>query len=362
MNITKIIRFSLASSLILLLSAIGYQSDRTSFLSSPAAFAQGTSQSQQPPLPSKSAPQGGDQGNPKGKPAAAANAYFIPLQVLVTESKGNALTGLKRDNFTIYEDNVKQEIISFSPTDDKLAVVILVEYSNNISSFLNQIWSSINTFIGSLRKGDIAAIVGYDRNPTVFCEPTQDQKQLSSTLTRFRHPNYNESKVFDALFDAFDQTQNSDGKVAILLIGTGLDSASRHNYDQTLEKCKSAKASVYPIGLGQAFRSVVESRGKISDQMDLDLLMGEGNLKSLADYSGGTAYFPRSDSEFPDNFKKITELLQSQYGIVYSSTNTKNDGKFRKIRVDVSSDQLDNKGKPLKPKVVTRKGYTARQS
>ena len=90
--------------------------------------------------------------------------------------------------------------------------------------------------------------------------------------------------------------------------------------------------------------------------------MADNRLKSFADLSGGAAYFPRMEGELPSIFGNISELLRNQYSIAYASSNTKKDGKYRKIRVDVSAELKDAKGKPLKLKVITRKGYIAKES
>jgi hypothetical protein len=90
--------------------------------------------------------------------------------------------------------------------------------------------------------------------------------------------------------------------------------------------------------------------------------MADNRLKSFADFSGGAAYFPRFETELPAIFDNISKLLRSQYSIAYASSNTQKDGKFRKIRVDINADVKDEKGKPLKFKVVTRKGYIAKES
>jgi hypothetical protein len=93
----------------------------------------------------------------------------------------------------------------------------------------------------------------------------------------------------------------------------------------------------------------------------MDLLMGDNRLKSFAEMTGGASFFPRFDSELPTIFDTISKSLRNQYSIAYNSTNTLKDGKFRKIRVDVTSGLVDEKGKPLKLKTVTRKGYIAKE-
>ena len=87
-----------------------------------------------------------DQDVPKGQTSISVSVDLVSLQVLVTDTKGNVITGLKPENFTIYEDNVKQEISNFSPIDANITVVMLVEYSNNISYFIDDVWNAMYYF------------------------------------------------------------------------------------------------------------------------------------------------------------------------------------------------------------------------
>ncbi|NLT66221.1 MAG: VWA domain-containing protein [Acidobacteria bacterium] len=302
-----------------------------------------------------------EQDEPMGQASISVSVDMVTLQVLVTDNKGNALTGLKPENFTIYEDNVKQEIKSFSPVDANITVVMLVEYSNNIQYFIDEVWNAMYGFANTLRPGDWAAVIGYDMNTRIMCDFTQNRQELYKALRQFMYPSFWESNLSDALIETLDRTQELEGKVAVLLISTGLDTFSRHTYDDALRKCKEANASVYAIGLGQHFRIRADAAGVISQEENLDLLMGDNRLKSFADLTGGAAYFPRFPTELPAIFNNISQLLRSQYSIAYVSSNTKKDGKYRKIKVDVKTDLTDNKGKPLKLKVVTRKGYYARE-
>lgn len=354
----KITRLVLIVALALSLGAV-YRHDLNALLAPVSVFAQ-DSQAQKPPLKRQSATsKEEDQEQPKGQTSIAVSVDLVSLQVLVTDTNGNAITGLRPENFTIYEDNVKQEISNFAPIDANITVVALVEYSNLVSRFLGEVWAALYYFANSLRKGDWVAVMGYDMHTTILCDFTQDRQKLQDTLRMFMYPAYHESNLSDAVIEALDRTQEIEGKVAIILISTGLDTFSRHTYDDALNKCKEANASIYAIGLGQTFRIINENY--ISPEANVDLLMADNRLRSFADYSGGAAYFPRFETELPQIFTTISKLLRSQYSIAYASSNTKKDGKFRKIRVDVKADVTDAKGKPLKFKVITRRGYQAKE-
>jgi VWFA-related protein len=326
------------------------------------AFAQEQAPPKKPPVRRQNPPGSQDeQDQPKGQTAISVSVDLVSLQVLVTDQKGNVVTGLRPENFTIYEDNVKQEISNFAPVDANITVVMLVEYSKQVSWFIHEVWNAIYGFAASLRQGDWVAVIGYDIRPTILLDFTQDRQKLNEALSRFNYPAFSESNLSDALIDTLDRVDELEGKVAVLLVSTGLDTFSRHTYDEALKKCKSANASVYAIGLGQNFRIRADAAGMISPEGNLELLMSDNRLKSFAEFTGGEAWFPRFVTEFPSIFNNVSVLLRNQYSIAYASSNTKKDGKYRKIKVDVNAD-INNDGKPDKLKVITRKGYQAKES
>jgi Ca-activated chloride channel homolog len=359
MKSTRTIRLILALSLALSLSLV-YQHNGKSDSVMQSVYAQDATKNSQPPHRRPKAPvEEEDQEALNGQASISVAVDLVSLQVLVTDTKGNILTGLKPENFTIYEDNVKQEISHFSPVESAITAVMLVEFSNNISNFIEDVWNAMYTFAASLRKDDWVAVVGYDLRSTILCDFTQNRQKLEDALARFKYPTFWESNLSDALIDALDRTQEIDGKVAIILISTGLDTMSRHTYDDALKKCKQANATVYTISVGQNFR--LRYDGYISNMKKMDYLMGDNRLRSFADFTGGTPFFPRFEAELPAIVSSISQMLRSQYSIAYASTNTVKDGKFRKIRVDVQTGLTDVKGKPIKLKVMTRKGYIAKE-
>ncbi len=314
-----------------------------------------------PPTRSKKKPPAGqeEQDRPQGQTAISVSVDLVSLNVLVTDPKGNVITGIKPENFTIYEDNVKQEISNFAPVDANITVVMLVEYSKQITYFVYEIWNAIYGFANTLRPGDWVAVIGYDIRPTILCDFTQDRSKLMDALRRFNYPAFSESNLADAVIDTLDRVEEIEGKVAVLLVSSGLDTFSRHTYDEALKKCKGANASIYAISLGQQFRLRYEQY--MSPERNMDFLMADNRLRTFADFTGGEAFFPRFITEFPSIFNNISAELRNQYSIAYASSNTKKDGKYRKIRVDVNVD-INGDGKPDKVKVQTRKGYQAKES
>jgi VWFA-related protein len=288
----------------------------------------------------------------KGQTQISVAVDLVNLQVLVTDKKGNIVTGLKPENFTLYEDNVKQEISHFAPIEAGVTVVMLVDFSKQVEWFIEDVWNSIYLFAESLRPGDWVAVIGYDMRPTILTDFTQKRAELMEALSRFNTPAFRESNLSDAIIYSLDRVEEIDGKVAVLLVSTGLDTFSQHTYDEALKKCKSSNASIYAISVGQSVRL----RYNLDD---IGWLMADNRLRSFSDMTGGESFFPRFPTELPSIFKNISNMLRNQYSLAYASGNPKKDGKFRKIRVVVKAD-INKDGNPIELKVQTRSGYQAR--
>ncbi len=292
-----------------------------------------------------------EQDNPKGQTAISVSVDLVNLQALVTDKKGNIITGLKPDNFTVYEDNVKQDITHFAQVDAGITSVMLVDFSKVVEWFIYDVWNSIYGFADSLRPGDWTAVIGYDLRPTILTDFSQKRSELMDALSRFTTPAFSESNLCDALIFTLDRVEEIDGKVAILLVSTGLDTFSQHTWDEVLKKCKESNASIYAISVGQSVR--------LRYNLDnIDWLMADNRLRSVAELTGGDSYFPRFPAELPSIFKNISNSLRNQYSLAYASSNPKRDGKFRKIRVEARAD-INHDGKPILLKVQTRQGYLA---
>lgn len=292
-----------------------------------------------------------DQDRPKGQTPISVSVDLVNLQALVTDKKGNIITGLQPENFVVYEDNVKQEISHFAAVDAGITSVMLVDFSKMVEWFIYDVWNSIYGFAETLRPGDWTAVIGYDMRPTILTDFTQKRSELMDALSRFSTPAFRESNLCDAVIFTLDRVEEIDGKVAILLVSTGLDTFSQHTWDEVLNRCKAANASIYAISVGQSVRL----RYNLDD---ITWLMADNRLRSVAELTGGDSYFPRFPAELPSIFKNISNSLRNQYSLAYASSNPKKDGKFRKIRVEVRAD-VNHDGKPVLLKVQTRQGYLA---
>ncbi|HUV13548.1 MAG TPA: VWA domain-containing protein [Acidobacteriota bacterium] len=301
-----------------------------------------------------------DDSKPQGRAALSVAVQQIRVDVTVRDNKGNLITGLQEGNFEIYEDKVKQEITFFEPIEAPMTAVLVTEYSKVLPwQMLYEAIMASYQFVDGMRQGDWVAVIAYDLRSEILVDFTQDKSLVYNSLRRLNYPAYRESNLYDTVTDTLDRVQELDQRVALIVLSSGLDTFSKINLGDALDRVKRADAVIYTVSLGGNLRARSEHR--MGGMQRLDFYQGDSTLKAFAKYTGGESFFPRFMAEFPSIFQTISLLLRNQYSMGYVSSSTKKDGKFRKIKVEVKID-VDGDGKLDKLKVNHREGYLAEKA
>ncbi len=297
---------------------------------------------------------------PEGQATLRVNVNQVQVDVTVQDNDGNLITGLTQDYFTVYEDKVEQKISNFAPVEAPMTAVLVAEYSAAVPwEFLYEVWWATHYFVEGMRPGDWVAVVAYDIRPEILVDFTQNKGEVVDSLRRLNYPAFRESNLYDTVIDTLGRLEEVEGKTAMILVTSGLDTFSKHNLGQVLNAAKRTNVVIYPVSIGGNF--LARNEQYLGSITRLDFYQAENTLKTLAKYTGGQAYFPRFQQAFPGIFQTISALLRSQYSVSYVSTNSKRDGKFRKIKVVLKDVDLNGDGKPEKLKVNYRDGYVAEE-
>jgi len=301
---------------------------------------------------------------------------IVTLDVLVTTKDGQTIPGLKQGNFKIMEDGAPQQIVSFNRTEAPLTAVLLIEFASGgpfsgLRSYY-YIYDALNasyTFASGLKKDDYVAVVSYDMKPQILVDFTQDKRAITGALNMLRIPGFSERNLFDALFDTLDRVDRIEGKKYIILVSSGADTFSRLTLDQTLKKVRSTRdTTIYAISIGWYWREMMDAHGYAGGATTVGWLQNDNQLNTFAKLTGGRAYFPRFEGELPGIFNEISADIRNQYTIAYHPTNTKLDGTYRKLKVELQAQDggplkvRDQKGKEVKTIVYCREGYTAKHT
>ena len=292
---------------------------------------------------------------------------LVDLDVSVVTKNGQFIPGLKKENFRVYEDGVPQSISNFNQQEAPITAVMLVEFASTNYWYLADALNASYTFASGLKKEDWVAVVSYDMRPYIMVDFTQDKRAILGALNMLRIPGFSETNLFDSLYDTLDRIDRLEGHKYVILISSGRDTFSKINLDQCLKKIKAtANVSIYAISIGRALREMADARGMVGPIMSTDFLQADNQMNTFARMTGGRAYFPRFEGELPEIFRDIAADIRNEYNLAYHPTNTKLDGSYRKLKVEVIGPDgsplkvKDQKGKDVKYQVIAREGYTAK--
>ncbi len=297
-----------------------------------------------------------------------SNVDIVTIDVAVIDKKGHFIPGIPPGNFRVLEDNVPQQIRKVDMGEAPMTIAMVIEFSNLFQRTYSATWYQTLQlswgFAESLKPEDYAAVVAYDMRPEILTDFTTDKMKVREGLDRLKIAAFSEANMFDAVTDTAERMSEIEGRKAILLITSGIDTFSKITYDQTRKKLQESGVPVYSIGLMQMLRDMNDSR--MAPTARMDFLQADNELRTFAKETGGAAYFPRFQGEYPGIFQMLHQSLRNQYVLTYQPSNTKHDGAFRKLKIELvnpaTNEPLpvkDEKGKPIKYQIISKTGYKA---
>ena len=327
-------------------------------------------ESEEPPPPAPA--------EPKVKNPEGAGNYSLRIEVpevtvdvgVILEKTHQFVPNLKPNNFKVFEDGIEQKVSGFKRVEAPITALLLCEFagSNYTYAFNYDMLNAAYSFAQQLRPQDYVALMTFDMRTHIITDFTKDKRQVYEAINTMRVPGFNERNLFDALYEAEDRLSRIEGRKYIILVASGRDTFSKLTFDQILKKVKNTPdITIYAMSIGGALRAITEGGPGFGQQMrDIDYLQADNEMKTFAKLTGGDFYQPRFEAEFPEDFALINANIRSKYQLVYHPSNPKQDGTYRKLRVELVDDEgkplrfQDEKHHPLKFDVIARDGYRAR--
>jgi VWFA-related protein len=329
-------------------------------------------QQQEPPTEQKQGPIQPKPEEDKTPYALRVEVPLVEVDVTVIDPKsGTFIPGLKKEHFRVYVDGQEQEIAVFAPTEAPLTTVLVVEASNLFYYIRYDNLEAAYLFLRQLRKDDWVALVGYDMRPRVEVDFTHDPRAVIEGLNVMQHGGFSEANMYDAIIDTLDRLKDVEGKKSIVVIGTGLDTFSRHTWDDARKAARDHRTTIFCIGMAWPLTVALDRAeifGARTGAARMDINVAEAQMRDLAEQTGGRAYFPRFVAELPDVYSEIGAMLRNQYTLAFHPRPFKKDGKFHKIEVKLTAPDgkplkvVNQDQKEIKVEVRARKGYYAPES
>ena len=271
----------------------------------------------------------------------------VVLNATVLDSSGHLVQDLQKDNFTVFEDGNKQNVISFQHTDLPVSIAFVVDNSGSMAKKRPAVNKSAIDLVEASNPNDEAFVVNFSDEAFIDQEFTSDVRKLRDGLSHI------ESRGGTALYDAVVASADklaADAhrpKQVLVIITDGEDNASTLNLEQTIRRVQQLSGPViYSIGL--LFGDEMSHSEQRHARRALEMLSGE---------TGGMAFFPKSLEQVDEIAAEVARDIRSQYTIGYHSTKPSTEPGFRRVQVEAAA---QGHGKLT---VRTRTGYfpTTRQ-
>ncbi len=275
---------------------------------------------------------------------------MVSVPVAVTDEEGNFVTDLEAKDFTVTEDGVRQEIRLFAAglkeswvalppemkdeVSGRQVVGIMLDASGSMEEDMRLVRDAALKFLMNLPKTENLFVMDFDENIRLSQYSSDDQRLLSDRIADVRAEGW--TSLYDAVGTFLERLYALDGRKTLVVFSDGVDSRSTLSVGDVLDMVKASDVTIHSIHFGAS-----PSRNSRTFE--------EGRfLRQLSGETGGSYAFGDNLEQLDALYDKLLEELFSQYTLGYVSTNTKEDGKYRKIKVEVARKDV---------KVRARRGY-----
>ena len=327
-------RFSFVVVFVLSVSAAGSSAQQTPAPAPPAAPPAATAapQSPAPPPPAD-----------RQRPSFRSGIDIVSLNVTVTDGSNHYVTDLAENEFSVFEDGVKQNITFFSRRQQPIALSLLLDSSASMEQHIGTLQTAATNFVRNLKSNDIAQVVDFDSRVEIRQGFTGNLADLQAAIEQTNAGG--STSLHNAIYIALKELRKVKAvneedvrRQALIVFSDGEDTSSLVSFEEVLDLAKRSETAIYAIALRGAD---VQAKG---------FREAEFVMRTLAQETGGRAFFPARIDDLAGVYAQIADELASQYTLGYSSGNQRRDGAWRRLVVQVSRASITPR---------TKKGYYA---
>ncbi|HZT76486.1 MAG TPA: VWA domain-containing protein [Vicinamibacterales bacterium] len=264
-------------------------------------------------------------------PSFRAGVDLVSLNVTVTEGT-KYLTDLNQQDFSVYEDGVKQDVTFFNKSNLPIALALLLDTSASMETKLQTAQEAAIGFAKRLRPQDLAEVIDFDSRVVVLQNFTNNASELEAAIRKTSAGG--STSLYNAIYIALKDLKKAIAKSpdeirrqAIVVLSDGEDTSSLLPFEEVLDLSKRSETAIYTIGLRANEGPSTTTRG---------FKEAEFVLRQFSQETGGRSFFPNQLSDLNGVYGQIADELSSQYIVGYTSRNPKRDGAWRRIVVRVN--------------------------
>ena len=284
------------------------------------------------PAPIKTAPKPAEAPGSVSAPAATgagrqgrvpqlrvtANLVLVPMTV--TDPANRLVTGLEKENFEVYDNNLGQVIKTFSTQDAPVTIGIVFDLSGSMQSKFVRARKALSEFMRTSNPADEFFVVAFNDRPAVIVDYTSDVDDVEARMVML-HPE-NRTALIDAVYLAVDKLKQAKyDRKALLIISDGGDNRSRYTQNELRRVVRESDVQIYSMGIFDSYAPTQEEE------------LGPGLLTDISEMTGGQMFKVSDVGDLTDIATRISDELRNEYVVGYRPSDLKNDGNWRKLKV-----------------------------
>lgn len=296
----------------------------------------------------------------------SVDSSIVRLNVGVVDQKGKPIKDLNKNDFTLFEDGEKQNILRFEPTIMPFSLVMILDMSGSTISFRQNIKLSAQRFVDALAPDDRVAVIEFYDKVNVLNDFTTDRRKIYNSIEVSN--GRGSTKLFEALQKSLDKLSGEQNRrKAIIVLTDGKDTEveskdrmflsklddkdmqnaikpeQNETLNRVLEKASRLGVTVYPLALPSG------DPNKLADPLPIQYeiySVARSRLSILANQTGGILNTINSLDEMSRLYAQVAADVRALYTIEYEPKKTERDGKWREIKVEVKNPDLISRTRP----------------
>ncbi|HEY6374272.1 MAG TPA: VWA domain-containing protein [Edaphobacter sp.] len=246
------------------------------------------------------------------------NLVLVPATV--TDPMNRLVTGLEKENFEVYDNNVGQVIKSFSTDDAPVTIGIVFDLSGSMTSKFARARKALSEFLRTSNPLDEFFVVGFNDKPAVIVDYTSDVDDVEARMVMLKPEN--RTALIDAVYLAVNKLrQGKYDRKALLIVSDGGDNRSRYTEGELRRIVRESDVQIYSIGIFDQYAPTQEEQ------------LGPLLLTDICEMTGGRLFRVMDIGDLGDIASRISAELRNEYLIGYRPSEVKRDGNWRKLKI-----------------------------
>jgi len=279
-----------------------------------------------------------------------SRVYMVSVPVAVADKEGNFVKDLEVSDFKVHEDGIEQEVSLFAKgleeswvgmepalkeaASGKQVMGLILDASGSMEDQMGLVHSAALKFLDNIPKTEHLVLLDFDENMRISEYSSDDQRQIAERIYDVEAEGW--TALYDAVATVLERVHYDDGRKTLVVFSDGVDSRSTLSMAESFDVVRASDVTIHSIQFG--------GRNNPSRHFERGRF-----LRQISKLSGGSYAVARSLEDLDEFYDRILDELFSQYTLGYVSTNTKMDGRYRKIKVEVGRKDIE---------LRAREGYT----